>query len=101
MITTQYDPIEAMSNKLSATFRSATKGIPFGHPMLKRLQTHFMYFIDDIQRGPDYDRPKLGFFVLKWIQRIDETLNKYSTDSEIDAEFEKLLATHYVHNNFY
>ena len=101
MLTEQYDPVTAMSNKLGATFRAATKGIPFNHPMLKRLQVHFMYFVDDVQRGPVYDRPKLGFFVLKWIQRIEETLNKYSTDSEIDAEFEKLLNTQYVHNNFY
>lgn len=99
--TQQYDPIIAMTNKLSATFRGVTKQIPFGNLMLKRLQVHFTYFIDEIQRGPEYDRSKLGFFVLKWVQRVGDALQLDAPDSEIDVELEKLLAAQYVHNNFY
>jgi len=99
--TQQYDPVIAMTNKLSATFRGVTKQIPFGNTMLKRLQTHFVYFIDEIQRGPEYDRSKLGFFVLKWVQKVGEALVLDAPDSEIDVELEKLLNAQYVHNNFY
>jgi len=99
--TQQYDPIIAMTNKLSATFRGVTKQIPFGNLMLKRLQVHFVYFIDEIQRGPEYDRSKLGFFVLKWVQRVGEVLVLDLPDAEIDVELEKLLNAQYVHNNFY
>jgi len=97
----QYDPIIAMTNKLSATFRGAIKPIPFGHVMAKRLQVHFTYFIDEIQRGPVYDNAKLGFFVLKWVQKVAEALAMDAPDSEIDVELEKLLNAQYVHNNFY
>lgn len=96
-----YDPIVAMTNKLSATFRGVTKQIPFAHPMLKRLQVHFTYFIDEIQRGPEYDRNKLGFYVLKWVQKVGEALQMDAPDEEIDVELEKLLNAQYVHNNFY
>lgn len=91
----------AMTNKLSATFRGTTRPIPFSHPMMKALQTHFMYFVDDIQRGPEYDRSKFGFFVLKWVQKIGEVLASTGSDDEKDVELNKLLATNYVHNNFY
>jgi hypothetical protein len=96
-----YDPVTAMTNKLSATFRGVTKQIPFTHPMLKRLQTHFTYFIDEIQRGPEYDQNKLGFFVLKWVQKVGEALQLDAADAEIDIELERLLKATYVHNNFY
>jgi hypothetical protein len=97
----QYDPIVAMTNKLSATFRGITKQIPFNHPMLRALQVHFTYFIDEIQRGPEYDRSKLGFFVLKWVQKVGEALQMDAPDEVIDVELEKLLNAQYVHNNFY
>ena len=97
----QYDPVIAMTNKLSATFRGVTKQIPFGNLMLKRLQVHFTYFIDEIQRGPEYDRSKLGFFVLKWVQKVGEALQLDAPDAEIDVELERLLNAQYVHNNFY
>lgn len=97
----QYDPTTAMTNKLSATFRGVTKQIPFGNGMLKKLQVHFMYFIDEIQRGPAYDQSKLGFFVLKWVQRVGEALVLDIPDEEIDVQLNQLLNVQYVHNNFY
>jgi hypothetical protein len=43
----------------------------------------------------------LGFFVLKWVQKVGEALQMDAPDEVIDVELEKLLNAQYVHNNFY
>ncbi len=90
---------EAVTNKLSATFRTTTKPIGFHDPRLKRLQTTFMYFIDDIQRGPVYDASKQSIFVLHWINKIGSALNAGS--EEFNKRLDELVNTSYTHQNFY
>lgn len=90
----------AVTNKLSAMFRAAARPLGFTDPVLKQLQTTFMYFIDDIQRGPAYDCSKMSIFVLHWVQRIENAL-KITDSLERQKKMYELINTEYTHNNFY
>lgn len=97
----QFDPTP-MVNKLSARFRATAKPIGFNNPNLRRLQTTFTYFVDDIQRGPVYDAAKQSVFVLHWIQRLDNLLKKAANDlGSFQSELDDLINTQYVHQNFH
>lgn len=93
---------EAMTNKLSAMFRGATRTLPFTSNNLRKLQVKFTYFIDDIQRGPAYDQSKLSMFVLQWINDITRSLSDAGSNSNaIDNTVRRLLEPEYEHRNYY
>jgi hypothetical protein len=93
---------EAMTNKLSAMFRGATRTMLFTNTNLQKLQVKFCYFIDDIQRGPAYDQSKLSMFVLQWINDIGRSLTEAGTNnSSIDSAVRRLLQPEYEHRNYY
>lgn len=86
-----------MVNKLSVLFRNTTKALRCAE--LKDLQIKFTYFVDEIQRGPQYDASKLSVYVLHWIQRIQAATNLDSRDAV--REFYRLSQIEYQHQNFY
>lgn len=94
---TRHFNAEPMVNKLSAMFRGATRPLGFGNPTLKSLQVAFMYFVDDIQRGPSYDAPKQSVFVLHWIQQVENAIKNQLGDDTL----KNLSSVTYQHQNFF